>query len=274
LGNALFIILMPVESVAAHFDAPSLVVGIMFVVVMVVGMLMLVLPSLVSTLWIPHKIVKSVLWECENGSNIVHGRRATDYPHTVESVPESMTLEDMIQCGERWEKLMTWMFKEFNAELGLFLIEIIQFKHYMVVHLLREDVDVDYWKPATSPISSDQVPVNPYQRFLQCSNESMPRSEIIRRTDELTTLDEMAKCREIAQLIFDKYIRVNSEFMLNLTGVTRTAFTSLSERNWPMQSKEEFVTLYDPMIKKMMILAGASFGRYCTLHNNNPRPHR
>merc|ERR1719229_944790 len=235
---------------------------------MIVGILSVFLPSMVSTLWIPHKIYKSLMWDYDNRSKIVKGKWATDYPHTVESVSKETTLVDMFQCGERFEKLMTWLFKEFNYELGLFLVEIIQFKQYMVQHLIPNDTQ----RTGVDGDAEHSIPsVSRYQRYLDCCNDSMPRSAIIRRTHALTTMNQIAKCRRMAQLLFEKYIAVGAEFMLNVEGATRTRFTRLAATNWQM-SNEEFVVLYDNMIEMMLGLAGDTFLRYKIFQNANPRP--
>merc|ERR1712241_1052587 len=101
---------------------------------------------------------------------IVKGKLATDYPHTIQNIPAAMTLEHMFKDGERFEKLMTFMFKEFNYEIGLFMIEIIQFKRYMVRHLIqtgteRANVDGDTEQSMASVNTSTNRMIQ-YQRYL------------------------------------------------------------------------------------------------------------
>ena len=72
----------------------------------------------------------------------------------------------------------------------------------------------------------------------------------------------VSKFRNIAHLLFVKYINFNAEFEINISSAQRLEYLAMDEANWEMDMNE-FVMVFDPLIKEMhSIFMTQSFARF------------
>eukprot|EP01084_Bolivina_argentea_P044527 81933_1 len=93
----------------------------------------LVLPSLLSTLWIPIKIISQSVWGIQldnRNSNIsmmhviqLHGNN-TNKQQCIDTKLKNILLNE-----EKFESFVSWVYREFSGEIILSFCEFVQFKH-------------------------------------------------------------------------------------------------------------------------------------------------
>ena len=161
-------------------------------------------------------------------------------------------MEETLQNELKFERFMNWMYREFNHEAALSFIEFIQFKQYMLNNLVDEEDGPNQ--------GSNSMNLNvDLSRYINLSYASAPKSNIIFR--DRPNMDELAKCQEIAHLLYIKYIREHSaEFEINIDGLLRAQYRKYENEHWEMR-RDEMINVFDAAIKTMLYYMRQSFLR-------------
>ena len=114
-----------------------LAIGVVYVVISICNLLkleliefsgcfiwfMTVFPSLLSTLWIPKKILSTETWGKQN--------RYKAMIEIDETKSRTQRFKEILLNEEKFESFIHWMYREFSSEVILCFIEFVQFKHYL-----------------------------------------------------------------------------------------------------------------------------------------------
>ena len=205
----------------------------------VIGIFSMVAPSLLSTLVIPRKILQSGIW----GKESFHEINSTN---SRDIDPDSLTdlLHQTLQNEEKFELFVQWMNREFSSEAALCFIEMVQFKQCFI----------DYIKQKNGSFSHDYD-----TKYIDLLYDTVPKSSIV--FVKITDHVGIAKFKLIAHLLFDKYIRANAEFEVNISHQLRAKYTKLDEQNWNMK-QDEFVLVFEKIVEEMFSFMWQSFDRY------------
>ena len=199
------------------------------------AMLTICLPSILSTLWIPHKLITSH-----------KNRRQALVRHIEMSVTASVseeTLDDTklfetLKNEQQFELLIQFMFRDFSSEAILGYIEMVQFKwRFVKVMDYKEDIDCIY---------------------MNSLYENAPKSSIV--YDDKSEYKGIEKMKKVAGLLCDKYIRAGSEYEVNIAWKLRKKLVSLSDSNWQLE-KHEFLCVFDRVLDELFTLMKQSFER-------------
>eukprot|EP01084_Bolivina_argentea_P082814 149951_1 len=199
-------------------------------------MIGLILPSLLSTLWITRQISSDDRWN----------KKLNLMQTNIKSNTNEIDQLKMIFCDEhKFELFVHWMFREFSSETILCVIETIQFKLYLI-----------------------DIIKNEYKENMECQYKfykNIPQSSIIyAHTYEKTDADlekNSVTYQRIASMLYRKYIEEYAEFEINISGELRNKYQILHERNWKVNIKE-MVNIFDPIIDELIYLMIGSFVRF------------
>eukprot|EP01084_Bolivina_argentea_P038140 70541_1 len=232
-----------------------------------VGMYAFLTVSLVSTLYIPYKIMSNKIWKHQiNGRSFrkissihdrnlrisIHGRVSTAQPKR-----RRVGLTDIFSNQIGLELFAIHLSNEFSLECVLSLIEMIQFKSYLNVSFNKSNendfVILDKHKikfAFDTPLKSSIVYGN---EFDQTSEE----------LDEIETIN---KFKMSALLLYRKYISQYSELEVNISYSLRAHYYDLmaDENSWMklIVSFNELFELFDPVCKEMLNLMEHSLVRF------------
>ena len=224
--------------VAANYYL-NLFAGLLLVIV---GTLSSLGPSLLSTLWIPRKIKWDALWFDERfGTSEV---RMAAFVHLDQSLTNA--LNETLKNEEQFELFIRWMYREFSFEAGLCFIELVQFKEQLIDYIKQKDGN------KTQEFDT---------RYIDLLYHGVPKSSIVFDYD--LDGDGMEKFQWIAHLLFEKYVRVDAEFEINICHALRSKYIKLDEQNWNIELNE-FVNVFEKIIVEMFFFMLQSFARYQT----------
>merc|ERR1719242_1878293 len=148
---------------------------------------------------------------------------------------------DALKNEQQFELLIQWMCREFSSENALCLIELVQFKQFVLGHMQSTET------------LGDGV------RYIDLFYKSVPKSSIIHEHKSDSNGIEMFK--EIAHLLHDKYIRVNSELQVNISSQLRRRYMILDVKKWEMEMVE-LLNIFDKVMDEMYFFMRQSFMRY------------
>ena len=229
------------------YSAPIItpIISAMFVSVAIFSV---VAPSLLSTLFIPRKILKSNIWRKESFDPDLYVQNSiasmSSSPNDID--PDSLTdlLHHTLQNEDRFELFIQWMNREFSSEAALCFIEMVQFKQCFM----------DYIRQKDGSISHDYD-----TKYIDLLYDAVPKSSIV--FVKISDHVGIAKFKLIAHLLFDKYIKENAEFEINISHLLRAKYAKLDEQNWSMK-QDEFVRVFEKVVVEMLFFMGQSFNRY------------
>ena len=102
---------------------------------------------------------------------------------------------------------------------------------------------------------------NRNHRFADLSYDAIPKSTIVHR--ERPNMSQTAKAKDIAHALFEKYIKVDSVFEVNISAGMRGNYVRLDRENWNLET-DEFIKVFDAVIAVMISMMSQSFLRYKT----------
>ena len=218
-----------------------------------------VCPSLLSTLWIPRKIISSGLWdrECSVTRSDLFLR---DYD--IEQAVVTAPLRDTLRDKKKFEGFIQWMHREFNQESALAFIEMVQAKASMLRD--RQSANQEEEEGGGGIEASLAVCLssqNRNHRFADLSYDAIPKSTTVHR--ERPNMNQTAKAKDIAHALFEKYIKVNSVFEVNISSGMRGNYVRLDRENWNLET-DEFIKVFDAVIAVMISMMSQCFLRYKT----------
>eukprot|EP01083_Nonionella_stella_P187131 686921_1 len=203
-------------------------------------------PSLVSTLWIPQKILSNETWKAHHAANpsatittgdvVIMNQINTDVMQRSDTILDR--LNTILFCDEEtFESFVHWLYREFSNETILCFIELVQFKQYVMRNIDDES--------------------------LQCAYtlyENVPKSSIVyaQFKDEE---DESKKCTNMAHELYAKYIQVQGKFQVNISAVLRHKYETLDGTGWGLEVKD-MANVFDDMIHEVRVFMMDSFSRF------------
>merc|ERR1711920_333086 len=179
------------------------------------------MPSLLSTIWITHKINKmDGIWTNESidGKGMIKMKA-----RQIDSDSLSNALCDVLREEMKFEMFIDWMLREFCSESVLCFVEMCQFKELMV-SVVGGGGDRKY-------------------KYVGLLYDEIPRSSIVHRVKnkfmvfdlyQLMDDDGCNKFGKIAGLLFAKYIDNDSELQVNISGGLRRKYMKHARSNWSM----------------------------------------
>ena len=243
-------------------------------------------PSLLSTLWIPTKILRKSMWRKRVQSNsndeaflvdIIENEEDTETNTESTATPKQEQLADYLKDEAKFEVFIDWIYREFSSEILLSFIEFTQFKLFVKEALRRKDVENGRHRKgrrslrrvhSTTDANGDAMEYVLY--------DAMPRSSIVHSTkrqvyamkssDDSVTVrgqecDDITHCKHTAHLLYDKYIRNYAELQINISGELRTKFHTLDRTRYEGLSGEGMMRLFDPAMQEMYRYIKQSFVR-------------
>merc|ERR1712129_268208 len=143
------------------------------------------------------------------------------------------TLRETLRSEELFDAFMVQLFNEYCAECLLSVIELNQFKERLYEENERMDVE--------------EEPMELYKTL----------------TQSLIVYGVVDDYMAIAKQLYKKYIRVGSEWEINIDFGNRKRYELLFENGSDDSlSVEEMYELFDPCIGAMINLMGSAFGRF------------
>ena len=262
---------------------------------------LLSLPSLLSVLWLPRKILNVDSWRNALCKDLVMMQKETEL-----EIKED--LKDSMRRKELFEPFIHWMYREFSQETVLSFIEFVQFKQRLqgIIRmrarkngneneqdtqcvmlslqqngLCHEDAEQDGGGNGDGDgddqdhyVLYDEVPRSEIVYSDQQSTPSPPTQEnqieIVvpskspgdDNSYDLEAADpEMVGMRNAAHLLYAKYIRVGAELEGNISGTLRERYRRKDELDWNLNA-EELLHEFDDFIDSMFVFMKESYIRY------------
>ena len=256
------LILYFMANIVLFFD-----IFIQYMIVNITGIFGFGGPSILSTLWIPRKILKK-----DNGIWTDRLQDKED-PHRLQSkspsdINLSAELVEIFGDKEKLELFALHLNNEFSLECLLAFIEMVQFKkHFNEV----------YFKNIADCVQFEDKEIG-----LSILGGSELKSSIVYNGDDDVTIiyncqdndtktedknkDVMRRFKGIAYDLYSKYIEVGSELEINISGYYRDKYNDLYNRdewinNPEIISAEELLKLFDDVCMEMYKLMDYSFYR-------------
>jgi len=206
-------------------------------------------PSLLSTLWISRKILSNNVWRRQSlmnkmdDSNMMELSIEHDKNIKTASNREDRFLETL-QNENKFEAFVQFVYREFNQEILLCFIELVQFKAALI----------GFKKKNSDTIKGEDIE---YQ-FIDLLYGDMPKSSIV---EKKSGHDGIERFRNIAHLLFAKYINYYAEFEVNISSDLRNQYVAHDNNKWVMEV-HDFVLVFEPLINEMLYFMRQSFMRY------------
>eukprot|EP01084_Bolivina_argentea_P044526 81932_1 len=206
-------------------------------------------PSLLSTVWVPRKILSLKTWN-QSYRDVLKRARCDVDKHATDVENPKMDLDaklyETLKHEKTFEIFVEWMAREFSSESILCFIELVQFKEYIVQYIQNKNV----------------IDNESYDKYLNCLYNEIPKSNIVSENNNIMYINEMDRIKNISHLLFEKYIQYDSEFEINIAAKLRIKYITLNEQNWNVELKD-LPILFDPVLKEVFGFMRDSFARYC-----------
>ena len=193
--------------------------------------LIVVFPSLLSSLWIPKKILSTETWGKQNKFN--------EMLEIDETKSITQRFQETLLNETNFEPFIHWMYREFSSEVILCFIELVQFKEFLIKRV--------------EETSQEQIECE-YSFY-----ENMPKSSIVFNEEKNIEHDEEYKT--IAHKLYIKYIQMYSEHEINISSLLRQRYQALEAGNWNVDIRE-MVNVFDRVIEEMFVFIRESYGRF------------
>merc|ERR1719242_727584 len=184
------------------------------IVTIIVGIFTLSMPSLVSTVWIPHKIRTSSVWNKASwGDRLSVSIESSKSKSSDSSLGE--ILRETLKDEQGMEVFMQWMFREFSSEALLSSIEFTQFKAVLMDYVEAGNGD----QQNTAKGSNNLVfyPKIPKSTIVYGGIEQMESTH--NKTENSGS--DLIKLKAIADALYQKYIERECELELNISSRLR-----------------------------------------------------
>eukprot|EP01084_Bolivina_argentea_P211736 360100_1 len=213
-------------------------------------------PSLLSTIWITHKISKLDEWyNADMDSTKINDRDMM--MQVVNSPTEDNSIEKQLyqtlQNEDKFEMFIQFMYREFSSESILCFVEFVQFKKYLTDFIKNNDMN-------------NNVELN--DAYIDSLYETIPKSSIVFSQNYVQQSDtkdmdveEIEKYADIAHMLTQKYIAWNSEFEVNIPAKLRMKYIRFDQMHWEI-NKVELVNVFDELIHEMFLFIRNSFIRF------------
>merc|ERR1712032_385404 len=165
----------------------------------------------------------------------------------LEDTTIRQALEETLQSEEKFELFIKWMHREFSGEAALCFIEIVQFKKCVIKYIKKNNKEV--YKQQKFDM-----------HYIDLLYKTVPRSTIVYETDSSSKVG-VGKWAKIANVLYEKYIRVNSQFEVNISHGLRKKYEMKNDEWWVMEL-EELAIVFDKLIEEMVFFMRQSFIRF------------
>ena len=195
-------------------------------------------PSLLSTIWIPHKFTVRNK-QMRDIFIMIKSKSIDEDSVTGNQEPNDKKLFETLKDEQKFEKFIQFMFRDFSSEAMLGYIEMVQFKERFVKEInYKEETSCDY---------------------MNSLYDNVPKSSIVYDAkDDTKGIERMKK---VAHSLCDKYISVNSEFEVNIAWKLRKKVILLADTNWDMEIKD-FICVFDRVLYDLFAFMKQSFERF------------
>eukprot|EP01084_Bolivina_argentea_P073917 134103_1 len=210
------------------------------------------IPSLLSVFWIPKKIQTIEEWNDElmnvqiemsyTKPDIEMEEKTKIFPKHIDT-----RLYEIFKYENKFETFVQWMYREFSSESVLCFITCVQFKGYMVDCLENDTNYMDY-------------------KYLNMFYNNIPESTIVFGNCLNDDTINIETFKNIAHLVYEKYIKYDSELEINIAAKLRKKYIRFDESKWNMESKE-LINVFDSVIHEMFMFMRNSFIRYERQYN-------
>merc|ERR1712228_143961 len=218
-----------------------------------IGLYTFPIPSLLSTIWISFKIKSNKIWsharERDNGSIILDMMTFHETTSTADDAPKTtieQRMRQMLLDEQQFEDFVQFMIKEFSSESILSFVEFVQFKQRLIDYMNLKTMTTDDGK---------------FENHLM--SEGIPKSSIVHgnyaKIEEDEDMDKMFK--NIATLLYEKYIKIGAEFEINISSGLRCQYFAINAKKWDMEIGK-LVNVFDGLITEMNMFMRQSFCRY------------
>merc|ERR1712228_223343 len=147
-------------------------------------------------------------------------------------------LHETLQNEEKFEVFIQWMYREFSSEAGLCFIEFVQFKEMLMKQI-----------KTSNRASSDHI----YALY-----GTIPQSSIIQQGKPL---DDPENIKSVSHQLYDKYVKKDAEFEVNISYSLRAKYAKLDAEGWKIEM-DELVNIFGKVIDEMFSFMRQSFERY------------
>ena len=161
-----------------------------------------------------------------------------------DSSSTTQALMDTLKSEEKFESFIQWMYREFSFEAGLCFIELIQFKKSLIKFIKKKS------KSKTQSFDT---------RYIDVLYDAVPKSSIVFAKG--SKLQGIAKYKQMAHALVDKYIRPEAEFEINISYAMRMEYTQMAETDWQMEPIE-LVDVFEKITFEMVSFMKQSFTRF------------
>merc|ERR1719474_644606 len=244
VGGVLLFVISPFVGFTVHY-------------VVSIGIL---LPSLLSTLWIPYKVGTMTAWKKETLPNL---RAAESSGSFRQKLPE------ILRDGQQCEALIDWMNREFCSESMLSFLEFVQFRKFVKEEMGKGDDTEDsdrYDFELFDGMPKSTIIYDPSRLITRrvTPTSSCPAQSLsgYLESGSKSTGNTVLRCKQIAHLFLKKYIEHNSEHAINISASMRNKYVDLEQRDYDEMELTQFETLYDEVIHEMLKYIHQSYKRY------------
>eukprot|EP01084_Bolivina_argentea_P046516 85668_1 len=160
-------------------------------------------------------------------------------------------LLNVLKNEKKFEAFVHWMYREFSSETILCFIELLQFKQ-----LLKEKIIV------SNDVISEQQNVRKMKGKREyILYENIPKSSIVYGNDS-KSMDDISCFRNIAHLLYEKYVKINGELEVNIGFGLRDTYFNLDKNNYQDIEASKFIGLFDEVMEEMFKFMVQSFRRF------------
>lgn len=199
-------------------------------------------PSLLSTLWIPHKFTKSDRRDTiKLVSKVVsNSKLSTTCVIDENESPDKQAIFEILKNEQEFETFVQWMYRDFSSEAILAYIEMVQFKECSVKEL--------QWKSAVDCV------------YMGSLYPNVPKSSIVYGDDGVDS-NGMERMKRVATRLCDKYVKVGSKYEVNISYRLRNKIVSSSDTGWKVDTGE-FILIFDAILDELFWFMRQSFERF------------
>jgi len=250
-----------------------------------VAIFALIVPSLVSTYWIPKKIASMRQWDADllssgpDASSVDSGslemkeinedsqknddnKRKKSKDKIIES-PLTLKVLNTLKNEEKFEKFVGWMYREFSYETILSFIEFYQYREFLTKYI-KKIFDKKYEsKTKRDYVLYDGIPKS--STIYGVNDRHSALGGLTRTTSTSSSSEHVAdteRFKNIAHLLYKKYIEINSELEINISAKLRNNYNDLDQSNYDKLTVYNLVNLFDDVIDEMFKFMRQSFVRF------------
>merc|ERR1712130_172914 len=122
--------------------------------------------------------------------------------------------------------------------------ELVQFKESLIEYMRNKNED------CTQTFDT---------QFIDMLYSTVPKSSIV--FAHRSNIDEIEKFKSIAHELYDKYIKINAEFEVNISYSLRLEYVKLNKNEWEMEPME-LMQVFEKVMMESIAFMRQSFDRY------------